>query len=318
MAKPKQVKEEMQKQGFKIKLASEIKESPKVRTGIFTLDYVLDGGIYQGEGGHRIEFFGKESSGKTTFTTYIIKKFQELGKKCIFINAEQSYDKTWGEKIGVDNTKLQIAEPESLEQAGDMLVEFIPKYDLIIVDSIPSLIPKEELEGTMDSKSYASQAKVFSPMMRKLYSATQDYSPVIIFINQLREKVGVMYGNPEITPGGRALKHYYNTRIEFRLGKPIRESDEKSDIIGYEITLNCRKNKRGRAYRVGEIDFYLNGHIDNAKSLLYAAIKYGIVERKGAWFEYDKVREQGSDKFVEKLKDKDWEKIENEIWKSIK
>lgn len=314
----KQIKEEMNKQGFKIKLASEIKESPKIRTGIFTLDYVLDGGIYQGEGGHRIEFYGKESSGKTTFTTYIIKKFQELGKKCIFINAEQSYDKAWGEKIGVDNTKLYIAEPETLEQAGDMLVEFIPKYDLIIVDSIPSLIPKEELEGTMDDKNYASQAKVLSPMMRKLYSATKDYSPVMIFINQLREKVGVMYGNPIDTPGGRALKHFYNTRIEFKLGKPITQGvDSDKVIIGYEILLNCKKNKRGRAYRVGEIDFYLNGHIDNSKSLVYAGIKYGIIERKGAWFVYGDVREQGYDKFVETLKDKDWIKIESEIWKSI-
>jgi recombination protein RecA len=316
--KPKEIKDDVQKQGFKIKLASEIKESPKVKTGLFSLDYVLDGGIYQGEGGHRIEFYGKESSGKTTFTTYIIKRFQELGKKCIFINAEQSYDKSWGEKIGVDNSKLHITEPESLEQAGNMLVEFIPKYDLIIVDSIPSLIPQEELDGTLDDKNMASQAKVMSPMTRKLYSATKSFSPVIIFINQLREKVGVMYGNPIDTPGGRALKHFYNTRIEFKLGKPIREGDEKSDIIGYEILLSCKKNKRGRPYRVAEIDFYFNGHIDNTKSLFYAGMKYGIITKQGSYYSYKDIKEQGYDKFVEILKDKDWVKIEDDIWKAIK
>lgn len=322
MTKSKKLKEEIKKKGFKIKLASEIKEFPKVKTGIFTLDYILDGGIYQGEGGHRIELFGKESSGKTTFCLYLIKKFQELGKKIIYINAEQSYDKTWAELIGIDNSKVDIAEPESLEQAGDMLIEFMGKYDLIIIDSIPSLITQEELDGTLEENKYmASQAKVMAPLTRKIYGATKENFTTIVFINQMREKVGVMYGNPTDTPGGRALKHLYHTRVEFKLGKPIKEIDEETElesIVGYEITLSCKKNKRGKPYRVGEIDFYLNGSIDNKKSLVYAGIKYGIIEKRGSYYVFEKINEQGYDNFVGTLKDKDWEKLEKEIWDKIK
>jgi recombination protein RecA len=320
MTKTNLVKEEMRKKGFKIKLASELKEDEKIKTGVFVLDYVLDGGIYRGEGGHRIEFYGKESSGKTTFSLYVIKRFQELKKKCIYINAENSYDKLWAEMIGVDNTKLELAYPENLEEAGDMLVEFIPKYDLIVVDSIPSLITQEELDGTMtDNKYMASQAKVFAPMMRKLYSATQEHFTTIIFINQMREKVGIAYGNPNITPGGRALKHYYNTRIEFRLGQPIDEgTKEEKERLGYEVHLRCEKNKRGKPYRSGVVDFYIEGEVKNKKSLLYAGIKYGIILQAGAIYTYGEQKFKGREDIFEKLAEKDWNKVEEEIWKRLK
>jgi recombination protein RecA len=320
MTKVELVKEELKKKGFKIKVASEIKEDEKIRTGIFVLDYVLDGGIYRGEGGHRIEFYGKESSAKTTFALYIIKKYQELGKKCIYINAENSYDKMWAEMIGIDNKKLELAYPDSLEEAGDMLVEFIPKYDLIIVDSIPSLITQEELDGTLEENKYmASQAKVMSPMMRKLYSATQDNFTTILFINQLREKVGIAYGNPTNTPGGRALKHYYNTRVEFRLGQPIDEgTKELKERLGYEIHLRCEKNKRGKPHRAGVVDFYFEGNIDNKKSLFYSAIKYGLITQAGAIYTHGDQKFKGKDEVFEKLTDKDWKRLETEIWKSVK
>jgi len=313
----KKIAKELKKLGYKIKMASEIKQSEKIKTGVFALDYVLDGGIYQGEGGHRIELYGKESSCKTTFALQIVAKLQKLGKKCIYINAEQSYDKPWAAKLGVDSDKLYITEPESLEQAGDMLCDLIPEYDLIVVDSIASLIPQEELDGTMvDKKFMASQAKILSPMMRKLYSSLKEHTPTIVFINQLREKVGVMYGNPLDTPGGRAIKHFYNTRVEFRLGKPIQNKDK--DKIGYEINLNCTKNKRGKPYRTAVVDFYMEGKIDNMKSLFYSGIKYGLIEQKGSYYSYKEISEQGFDNFVSKLKDKDIEELEKEIWKRIK
>ena len=306
----------MKSKGFKIKLASEIKEDPKLKTGIYVLDYILDGGIYQGEGGHRIEFYGKESSGKTTFTLHIIKQYQLLGKKVIYINAENTYDKVWAEMIGVDNKKLELAYPESLEQAGDMMVEFISKYDLVVVDSIPSLITREEIEGTLENNKYmASQAKVLSPMMRKLYCATEEHFTTMIFINQLREKVGIVYGNPTNTPGGRALKHFYNTRVEFRLGQPIQEGvGQTKERIGYEVHLRCEKNKRGKPHRSGVVDLYFEGDIDNHKSLLFSGIKFGIIQQKGAYYTYGDKTAQGKEKFFEAITKEEWNKIEEEIW----
>lgn len=318
MKKAKLVKEELKKQGYKLKFASEMKVGPKLKTGIFGLDYILDGGIYQGEGGHRIELYGKENSGKTTFSLYLIKLYQGLAKKCVYINAEQSYDVDWAERIGVDNKKLLIAEPESLEQAGNMLGDFIGKYDLIIMDSVPAIVTQEELDGTMDNKHMASQAKVYSPMTRRLYSATKDHSPTIVFINQLREKVGIMFGSPYNTPGGRALKHFYNTRIEFVQGKMITKGvDKEKEVIGMEILLNCRKNKRGKPHRVTEIDFFLNGFIDNKKSLFYAGIKYGVISRTGNTYEFNDIKETGLEQFLVSLTGKNLTKLEEEIWKRI-
>jgi recombination protein RecA len=326
------VKEELKKKGFNIKLASEIKEGEKIKTKLFPFDFVLDGGIYQGEGGHRIELSGKENSGKTTFTLLVMKRFQDLNKSIMYINAENSYDKKWAETLGVNNDKVYIAQPESLEQAGDMLYEFIGKYDLIVIDSIPSLITLEELDGTMEENKYmASQAKVMSPLTRKVYSATGDKFTTIIFINQIREKVGCMYGNPENTPGGRALKHLYHTRVEFRIGQPIEESidgeetDKKEEKkkkdkvrIGHEINIKCIKNKRGKAYRNAVVDFYYNGTFDNKKALLYNAIKFGLITGGGAWYQYEGNKFNGKKEILEKLTDKDWDKIEKEIWSLIK
>ena len=320
-SKAQEVQAEMKKQGYVLKMASEIKTGSKIRTGVFALDYVLDGGIYQGEGGHRIELYGRENSGKTTFTLAIIKKFQELGKSCVFLNGEQSYDVDWAEVNGVDNKKLLIAEPDNLEQAGDMLTDFIGKYDLICMDSIPAIVTQEEQEGGMEDKHYASQAKIYSPMMRKLYGATKSFSPTIIMINQLREKIGVAYGNPFTTPGGRALKHFYNSRIEFKIGQMIREEvtdkSKKGDIIGMEVILNCTKNKRGKPHRVISLDFYMNGHIDNKKSLFFAGMKYGIIERKGNTYTFKDKSEVSQEKFMTLLDEATLKDLEDEIWKRI-
>ena len=321
-SKASEVQEELKKQGYVLKMASEIKSGPKVKTGIFAFDYVIDGGIYQGEGGHRIELYGRENSGKTTFMLYIIKKFQELSKKCVYVNGEQSYDVDWAEINGVDNDKLVIAEPDNLEQAGDMLTDFIGKYDLICMDSIPAIVTREEQDGGLEDKHYASQAKIYSPMMRKLYGATKSYAPVIVFINQLREKIGIAYGNPYTTPGGRALKHFYNTRVEFKIGQMIREvpsdKSKKGDIIGMEVLLNCVKNKRGKPHRVIALDFYLNGYVDNKKSLFFAGMKYGVIERKGNTYTFNTKSEIGQEKFLTSLDEKDIKELEDEIWKRIK
>ena len=304
---------------YNIKKASEVEPEQILRTGIYPLDYVLSGGIHICEGGHRIEFFGAESSGKTTFALHIIKKYQEEGKTCVFMDAENSYDGEWAKIIGVNNDDLLIVKPKSLEEAGDLFVRLIPEVDLIVIDSIVSLIPEEEIDRETNQPTMGLQARVNALITRKIYGSIARRKTTMIFINQLREKIGVMYGNPYTTGGGRAIKHMYNTRIEFRAGKPIDVgSGDKKERIGIEINLKCIKNKKGKPYRNAVIDFYFTGNIDNKTSLFFSAVKYGIIKRSGAWFEYEKVRTQGKDKLIEELKDKDWKKIEGEIWKRIK
>jgi len=297
---------------YSIHKASEIEVEPKIRTGLYALDYVLDGGISQYNGGHILEFYGGESSGKTTFALHVIKKYQELDKVCAYINAESSYDPTWAKICGVDNNNLLVIHPESLEQAGEALLELISKVDLIIIDSISALVPEEEIDKTLSDKNMASQAKVNAPLCRKINKIRNTHKTTIIFINQLREKVGVMYGNPEHTPGGRALKHLYDSRIQFKSGKPI---DETKERIGMEINLFGKKNKKGQAFRRAIVDFYTDGRIDNKKSLFFAAIKYNIINLSGKTYTFEDKKIVGKEKLIESLTEKDWLKIEKEIWK---
>ena len=296
MNKLDQLQKELAKEGYLIKRASELHREEKMRTGVFGIDYVIDGGISLCEGGHRIEFFGAESSGKTTFALYIIKKFQELGKNCAFVDAERSYDKDWGEKIGIDNEKLLVIQPNSLEEMGNLFVKIIPQLDLIVIDSVVSLIPLGEAERDTESVQMALSARVNSLITRKIYHALGDKLVTMIFINQLREKVGVMYGNPNTTAGGHALKHMYNTRVEFKAGKPIEVEKEK---VGLEIKLNCIKNKKGKPFHRTEVDFYFNGYVDNKKSLFYAGQKYGIIERAGNSYKFEEQKFVGQEKFCD-------------------
>jgi len=231
---------------YNVKQASKTEQDEIIRTGIYPLDYVLSGGIRQNNGGHRIEFFGAESSGKSTFALHIIKKYQELGKTCIYIDAEHSYDKIWAEKLGVNNDEVLIIEPESLEELGDLFGTLIPEADLIIIDSIVGLIPEEEIDRNTNEPTMGLQARINALITRKCYKSLIGKKTTMIFINQLREKIGVMYGNPYTTGGGRALKHFYHTRIEFKTGKPIEVgTGDKKERVGIEINMKCIKNKKG-------------------------------------------------------------------------
>lgn len=304
---------------YNAKKAKDIKKDEIISTGIFPLDYVLSGGIHLGEGGHRIEFFGAESSAKTTFALHVIKQFQKKDKICVFMDAENSYDKEWAEIVGVDNSKLIIVKPASLEEMGDLFVKLIPEVDLIVIDSIVSMLPEAEGERDTNQPTMGLQARINAIICRKIYDAISKSPTTMIFINQLREKIGVMYGNPFTTGGGRALKHMYNTRVYFRAGTPIDiGTGTKKDRIGIEINLKCTKNKKGTPWKTSVIEFYFTGELNNAKSLLFSAVKYGIVEQKGPYYKYNDIKEQGKDKFCAKLSEKDWKKIEREIWKRLK
>ncbi len=304
---------------YSVQKGSDIVIEPKIRTGIYGIDYCLDGGFSQNKGGHIAEFFGGESSGKTTFCKKIIAKYQSLDKTCVFINAEKSYDPEWAEILGVDNEKLLVVNPSTLEETGDLIIELIGEVDLIVIDSISAIIAEEEIEESLSKKTYAPQAKVNSPMCRKINKNRSKGNTTIIFINQLREKVGQIYGNPETTSGGRALKHLYDTRIRFKTAKPIRVgSGEKQETIGTEINLWTKKNKKGKPLRKAILDFYFNGEIDNKKSLFYGALKYGVVELSGKTYTYKDKKVVGKDNFIKELTNKEWVTIEKEIWGRMK
>ncbi len=299
---------------YNLKTASELVETERIKTGIFALDYVLDGGISRCCGGHRIEFAGGESSTKTTFALNIIAKYQSLGKTCVFIDGEGSYVPSWGEKCGVNNEDLVVIYPKSLEELGDILVEIIPSIDLIVIDSITSFIPEEEIARDTNQPTMALQARINGVIVRKIYNSIGNSETTLLFINQIRETLSA-YGNPEVTSGGRALKHLYNTQVRFRKGKPI---DVNKERIGIEINLRNTKNKKGMPYRTSVVDFYFDGKIDNKKSLLYAGVKYGVIQRAGAYYSYKDIKEQGQEKFNAKLTKEIWEEIEENIWKGIK
>jgi recombination protein RecA len=178
------------------------------------------------------------------------------------------------------------------------------------------LLPAEELEGTLEDKHMASQAKINAPFCRKLLQSYKDAKTVIIFINQMREKVGVMYGNPETTSGGRALKHLYDLRVEVRVGKPIEEgTGEQKERVGHEIVMKATKNKKGKAFLQSVVDFYSTAVFDNRKSLLFAGIKYGVIKLEGKTYSYKEIKAVGQEAFKELLTDKILKGIEEEIWK---
>jgi len=305
---------EFAKKGYLVKKASEMVEEPKISTGVFSLDWVLDGGVAQCEGGHRIELWGSESSGKSTLALFIIKAFQKLGKTCVYIDAEESYDKTWAEMIGVDNSNLLILKPNTLEEFGDQIAPLILDTDLIVIDSIVTLIPEEEVDRDTNQPTMALQARINSLISRKMYSSLSKRKTCLIFINQMREAVGKFSpaGTPKTSAGGHALLHLYNSRVEIKKGKPIDVSNER---IGWEVHLKGIKNKKGIANRTAEFDFYNDGRIDNKKTIFFAALKYSVVELNGKTYTYKKKSIVGKDAFLEEFDD--WKTLEKEVWAEI-
>lgn len=303
---------------FGLKRASSHKEVETIKTGIYALDYTLDS-IKVIEGGHKIEFYGKESSGKTTFAKKIVARYQELGKTCVWIVSE-SFHEEWAKKMGVDTNKLLTYYPESVEDAGEKILAIASKVDLIVLDSVASLIPDAELKGTLSDKTRGAQAKAYSEFCRKLYKTMAHETTTLLFINQIRIVMGKMFGNPEETPCGKALKFMYDTRIEFRTAKPIDVgTKEDKERIGTEISLLGFKNKLGTAKRKAVLDFYFkDGYIDNKKTLLFAGLKYSIIGLSGKTYTYKDKKAVGRANFKELLTDKDWQVIEKEIWTRIK
>ncbi|MFV8401295.1 recombinase RecA [Mycoplasma sp. 2634B] len=252
-------------------------------SGSYILDKIL--GIKGFPKGKIIEIYGPESSGKTTLALNAIAEVQKGGGIAAFIDAEHAIDSEYAQRIGVDTSKLILSQPNSGEQALEIvdILAKTGKIDLIVVDSVAALVPEAELNGEMTDLQIGAQARLMSKGLRKITGNLNKNKTTIIFINQIREKVGVIFGSPETTPGGRALKFYASVRIEVRKGSPIVEG---KDIVGCEIKYKVVKNKLSIPYKTGQSELYFSVGIDKYGELVDLAIENGILEKKGAWFSY--------------------------------
>ena len=275
---------------------------PAISTGSLGLDIALGiGGLPKGR---IVEIYGPESSGKTTLTLSVIAEAQKQGATCAFGAAEHALDPEYAGKLGVNVDDLYVSQPDTGEQAleiTDMLVRS-NAVDVIVVDSVAALVPKAEIEGEMGDTHVGLQARLMSQAMRKLTSVIGKTNTVCVFINQLREKVGVVYGNPEVTTGGRALKYYSSVRIDIRRVEGLKDSS--GQFIGNHTRAKIVKNKVAPPFREAEFDIMFGEGISKMSELIDLGVKLGIVQKSGAWFNYGDIRlGQGRDNAKQFLRD---------------
>ena len=285
-----------------------------IPTGILTLDYALGvGGLPRGR---VVEIFGPESSGKTTLSLFCIAQVQKNAGVCAFIDAEHAFDPHYAEKIGINLEELLISQPDTGEQALEIAETLVRSnaVDLIVIDSVAALVPRAEIEGEMGDSFVGLQARLMSQALRKLTGAISKSKTCVIFINQIREKIGIMFGNPETTPGGRALKFYSSVRIDLRRIGTI-ESGGKN--IGSKIRARIVKNKVAPPFREAEFEILYDEGISQIGALIDAGVISGVIQKSGSWFAYgDKKLGQGKET-VKKILSED-KKLREEITKKIK
>ena len=274
---------------------------PGISTGSISLDIALGGrGIPRGR---IIEIFGPESSGKTTLALHVIASAQKAGGVAAFIDAEHALDPSWARRLGVNLEDLLVSQPDTGEQALEICELLVRSnaVDVIVVDSVAALIPRAEIEGEMGEAQMGLQARLMSQAMRKLTGAISKSKCTVIFINQIREKIGVMFGNPETTPGGKALKFYASVRIDIRRTASIKEGDV---AVGNRVRAKVVKNKIAPPFRQAEFDIMFNEGISASGDLLDLASELGVIEKSGAWFSYGDVRlGQGRENVKQFIKD---------------
>lgn len=295
-----------------------IRKVDVVPTGSISLDVALGVGGFPR--GRVVEIFGPEASGKTSLALSVIAQAQKMSGVAAFVDAEHALDPTWAEVIGVNLDELLISQPDTGEQALEIVETLVRSgaIDVVVIDSVAALVPRAEIEGEMGDAMIGVQARLMSQALRKLTAAISKSRTIVIFTNQLRHKIGVMFGNPETTPGGLALKFYSSLRLDMRKIESIKEGEV---VIGSRHRVRVVKNKVAPPFRVAEFDILNNVGISKSSDLLGTAVELGLVEKSGAFFKHDKQMLgqglQAARIFLDE-NPKMAKQIEAEIWKKIK
>ncbi len=293
---------------------SKVLDVPVISTGSLGLDLALGiGGVPRGR---VVEVYGPESSGKTTLAMHCIAEAQKQGGLAAIVDAEHAFDRAYAEKLGIDTQNLLISQPDSGEQALEIAEHLISSgaLDIIVIDSVAALVPRAELEGEMGDSKMGLQARLMSQALRKLTGVINKTGCCCIFINQLREKIGVMFGNPETTTGGNALKYYASVRLDIRRVGQIKESAD--NILGNRTRVKVVKNKLAPPFKVIEFDIMYGEGISKAGEVLDLAVELELIKKSGSWFSYDSNRlGQGRDAVKQLIKDNPelMEELENKI-----
>ena len=294
--------EKIHGKGIVMKLSDErIVEIETISTGSLGLDLALGtGGLPRGR---VVEIYGPESSGKTTLAMHVIAEAQKKGGVAAFIDAEHAFDKTYAENLGIDTNNLLISQPDNGEQALDITDYLIRSgaIDVIVLDSVAALVPKAELEGDMGDSKMGLQARLMSQALRKLTATISRTKSICIFINQLREKIGVVYGNPETTTGGNALKFYSSVRLDIRKINTIKVGNE---LTGNRVKVKVAKNKVAPPFKVAEFDIIYGEGISREGEIVDLAVEFDIIKKSGSWYSYNDTKlGQGRESVVQILKD---------------
>ncbi len=305
-------------EGSLMKLGTDnVKKVPAISTGALSIDLALGiGGIPKGR---VVEIYGPESSGKTTLSLHVAAEAQKAGGVAAFIDAEHALDPVYASALGVDIDELLVSQPDTGEQAleiADMLIES-GGVDIVIIDSVAALVPKAEIDGEMGQSHVGIQARLMSQALRKLTGSINKTQTTVIFINQIREKIGVMWGSPETTSGGRALKFYASVRIDIRRIETLKVGAE---MIGNRIRAKIVKNKVAPPFREAEFDIMFGKGISREGSLLDVGVEHGIVRKGGAWFTYDEVQlgqgKENSKNYLRENPDLALQ-LENDVYKAV-